>query len=351
VHESFWKNSWYFFREKLFEFLQISSHISAKSSRLKSEASEQSKMSKESTIPNSMKFALGGIAGMAATCFVQPLDLVKNRMQMSGEGGKAKEYKTSVHALRGIMKQEGVFALYNGLSAGLLRQATYTTTRLGIYTWLFELVSRERKAPGFATKAGIGMAAGAVGAFVGTPAEISLIRMTSDGRLPVAERRGYKNVFDALYRIVKEEGVLTLWRGCGPTVMRAMVVNAAQLATYSQSKQLLMQSGYFHDNIFCHFWASMISGLATTAASMPVDIAKTRIQNMRIIDGKPEYRNAFDVWAKVIRSEGIFALWKGFTPYYMRLGPHTVLTFVFLEQMNAAYYKFVLGVDKRGGGL
>jgi len=36
----------------------------------------------------------------------------------------------------------------------------------------------------------------------------------------------------------------------------------------------------------------MISGLVTTAASMPVDIAKTRIQNMRIIDGKPEYRGA-----------------------------------------------------------
>jgi hypothetical protein len=35
-------------------------------------------------------------------------------------------------------------------------------------------------------------------------------------------------------------------------------------------------SGYFKDNIFCHFVSSMISGLVTTAASMPVDIAKTR---------------------------------------------------------------------------
>lgn len=70
---------------------------------------------------------------------------------------------------------------------------------------------------------------------------------------------------------------------------------------------------------------------------------------MRYIDGKPEYRGAVDVWMKLIRNEGVFALWKGFTPYYMRLGPHTVLTFIFLEQMNAAYYKHVLGVEKRGG--
>lgn len=37
-----------------------------------------------------------------------------------------------------------------------------------------------------------------------------------------------------------------------------------------------MPSGYFNDDIFCHFCASMISGLVTTAASMPVDIVKTR---------------------------------------------------------------------------
>ena len=50
--------------------------------------------------------------------------------------------------------------------------------------------------------------------------------------------------------------------------------------------------GYFNEGIFLHFCASMISGLVTTAASMPVDIAKTRIQNMKIIDGKPEYKGA-----------------------------------------------------------
>lgn len=78
---------------------------------------------------------------MGATLFVQPLDLVKNRMQLSGVGGAKKEYKTSFHAFKGIVRNEGIFAVYSGLSAGLLRQATYTTTRLGVYTWLFEMMS------------------------------------------------------------------------------------------------------------------------------------------------------------------------------------------------------------------
>lgn len=156
-----------------------------------------------------------------------------------------------------------------------------------------------------------------------------------------------------------------------------MVVNAAQLASYSQAKQslvatgiifacsssrnrrqmsgiifILLSPGFFKEGIFLHFCASMISGLVTTAASMPVDIAKTRIQNMKMIDGKPEFKGSADVLLKVIKNEGIFALWKGFTPYYARLGPHTVLTFIFLEQMNGWYKRTILGIkDAKGGGL
>ena len=76
-------------------------------------------------------------SSMGATCFVQPLDLVKNRMQVA----VSKEHKTSMHVLRHVIKTEGAMALYSGLSAGLLRQATYTTTRLGVYTYLFERAS------------------------------------------------------------------------------------------------------------------------------------------------------------------------------------------------------------------
>lgn len=298
---------------------------------------------KPKTSPKAVKFLFGGLAGMGATVFVQPLDLVKNRMQLAGQGSKAREYKTSFHCLMAILKNEGVGGVYTGLSAGLLRQATYTTTRLGIYTILFEkMTSPDGTPPNFFMKAGIGMTAGAIGAFVGTPAEVALIRMTADGRLPPAERRGYTNVFNALARITREEGVTTLWRGCVPTMARALVVNAAQLASYSQSKQALLDSGYFGDDILCHFCASMISGLVTTAASMPVDIVKTRIQNMKMIDGKPEYKNGLDVLVRVVGKEGFFSLWKGFTPYYARLGPHTVLTFIFLEQMNRLYKKYML---------
>src|ERR1700733_11029220 len=117
--------------------------------------------------------------------------------------------------------------IYSSLSAGLFRQATYTTARLGIYQSLLERFRQpDGRAPPFFVNLLLGVASGGLGSFIGTPAGVALIRMTLDTRLPLAERRNYAHVFDALVRIIREEGVLKLWRGAVPTATRAMIVNA-----------------------------------------------------------------------------------------------------------------------------
>ncbi|XP_030566944.1 mitochondrial 2-oxoglutarate/malate carrier protein-like [Drosophila novamexicana] len=301
------------------------------------------------TIPNYMKYVLGGTAGMMGSCIVQPLDLVKTRMQISGASGK-KEFSSSFDCIAKVFKSEGLLAFYNGLSAGLLRQATYTTARMGVYQMEIESYRKHfDKAPTVLASMAMGIFAGACGAMVGNPAEVSLIRMMSDNRLPPDQRRNYKNVGDAVVRIIREEGVFTLWRGCMPTVARAMVVNMVQLASYSQFKAAFKK--HMDEGLPLHIVASMCSGLLTTIASMPLDMAKTRIQNMKVVDGKAEYKGAIDVILKVVKNEGFLALWKGFTPYLARIGPHTVFSFVFLEQLNKAYYKYVLGSESSGPGL
>lgn len=66
-----------------------------------------------------------------------------------------------------------------------MRQATYTTARLGIYTSLFEYISSRSQSgspPSFLAKMSIGLTAGVLGSFVGTPTEVCLIRMTADGK-------------------------------------------------------------------------------------------------------------------------------------------------------------------------
>lgn len=163
--------------------------------------------------------------------------------------------------------------------------------------WLEDLAPPK---PGLMLNLLMGMVAGGVGAVVGNPAEVALVRMTADGRLPPQERRNYANAFSAVYRIVREEGVLTLWRGTGPTVMRAMALNAAQLGGYASAKDVLKRTGRFGDDVYLHVTASLIAGFLATAISIPIDITKTRLQTMKPnAQGQYPYTGVFDVLRKV----------------------------------------------------
>lgn len=54
-----------------------------------------------------------------------------------------------------------------------------------------------------------------------------------------------------------------------------MVVNGAQLGSYSQAREMLLP--YMYDGLPLHAAAAMIAGFVTTVASLPVDIVKTSI--------------------------------------------------------------------------
>lgn len=77
-----------------------------------------------------------------ATVFVHPLDVLKNRMQMAGRDATATAAQKSMGGIvRSMLREKGLTAFYPGLTAGILRQATYSTTRLGMYNTLFTITS------------------------------------------------------------------------------------------------------------------------------------------------------------------------------------------------------------------
>ena len=83
------------------------------------------------------------------------------------------------------------------------------------------------------------LSAGFIGALVGNPADLALVRMQTDSSLPENLRRNYKNIFDAFKKIVASEGPLGLWTGAAPTVIRALVLNWAMFAPYDEVKDRL----------------------------------------------------------------------------------------------------------------
>lgn len=286
-------------------------------------------------IPTPVRFAFGTVSAVTATFFTHPIDVVKYHLQLAGRGG-TKGPVTTMGAANEILARSGPSGLYQGLTASMMRQVSYGTTRLGIYSSLIEAFTREDGTPPpLFEKLAFSMLAGGVGAFVGNPFDLSLVRMAADSSLPEAQRRNYKGVGDAVKQIISKEGFTSLWIGAGPTISRCIILNMAQLTTYSQAKEELLKTVYFDDNIWCHLASSMISGFVATAASLPFDVAKTRVQNA----AAGEFNGMADCMMQAARHEGVLSLWKGFTPAYLRLAPQTVLVFVILEQLNHVYVR------------
>ncbi|XWS68246.1 hypothetical protein CRYUN_Cryun04dG0074200 [Craigia yunnanensis] len=185
------------------------------------------------------------------------------------------------------------------------------------------------------SKIAAGFIAGGVGAAVGNPADVAMVRMQADGRLPIDQRRNYKSVIDALGQMTKQEGVGSLWRGSALTVNRAIIVTASQLATYDQIKEMILEEGVMSDGIGTHVTASFAAGFVAAVASNPIDVIKTRVMNMKVAPGAvPPYSGALDCALKTVRAEGPMALYKGFIPTISRQGPFAVVLYVTLEQVR-----------------
>ena len=275
-------------------------------------------------------FWLGGAAGSLSACFTHPLDQTKYRIQTMAS--RESMFRTMVF----FAQRDGFFSLWSGISASILRQCSYTTVRFGVYNYMAQQ-ARERTGTdklSSATEIVLAGAAGGLAGMIGNPTEVALVRMCADGAKPSGQQFGYKNCFDAIIRIGREEGLQTFARGLTPNIIRSVIMNVGQIATYSAAKHELLNNSSlgFKDGLLTHFMASFIAGTVATTACAPADVLKSRIQNAATVNGvKPSL-------AKIIgdsfRNEGPRFLMRGWLPAWVRLTPYTVLTFVFMEQLQ-----------------
>lgn len=178
------------------------------------------------------------------------------------------------------------------------------------------------------------LAAGGLGALIGTPADLILIRMQADSTLPPEQRRGYTSFFNAAKRIPAEEGVFSLWKGGAPTVTRAMALNLGMFTTYEESKERL--TAMMPNNVgTAWFISSVFAGSVAATMSLPFDNAKTKMQKMKAgPDGKMPYANIFDAISKEVKLNGVAGLWVGLPTYIVRIAPHVMITFIVSEKLK-----------------
>ncbi|XP_033117942.1 kidney mitochondrial carrier protein 1-like [Anneissia japonica] len=287
-------------------------------------------------------FVFGGIASVVAEFGTFPIDLTKTRLQVQGQKTEANfrelKYRGMFDALFRISKEEGVKALYSGIRPAVLRQASYGTIKIGCYHTFKRLLVERPEDETLAVNVLCGIAAGIISSSIANPTDVLKVRMQAQ-----SDRFSNVTMVTSFVNIYQQEGTRGLWRGVGPTAQRAAVVAGVELPAYDWSKRLIINHTQLGNSITTHFLASFFAGFVGAVASNPIDVVKTRMMNqqnlrqsVQLKQGQKQniYKNTLDCFVKTARYEGFFALYKGFIPTWVRLGPWNIIFFVTFEQLK-----------------
>ena len=187
-----------------------------------------------------------------------------------------------------------------------------------------------------------GGTAGAIASAIANPSDLMKVRLQTDGMakdetgklLP----KRYTGMVNCFMTVVKQEGVLALWTGVGPTAGRATVLAAAELASYDEAKGAL-SSTFGMSGILLTACTSFISGFISTVASSPFDVVKSRVMGQPCHpDGTGKlYSGMVDCFVKSSSAEGPMSLYNGFLPNFGRVVPRVMIVFLVMEQLKEKF--------------
>ena len=271
----------------------------------------------------------GGIAGISDALVCHPLDTIKTRIQLSSRS------ITPFSACKNIVKQEGVWALYKGLTAVALGIGP----KLSMRFFSFEIYKQQLNAQDNAYKIfAAGLMSGVTEAVcIVTPIDVCKIRIQSQFSSLAEPNKAlkYKNVFQTAGTIVKEEGVSALYKGIVPTILRQSINQGVNFTAYHFLKKSVMEyTNREKLSSWQHLILGGISGGMGPIANCPIDVIKTRLQRQVLVSGtKPKYIGIIQGIGLIQKEEGTMALWKGLGPRLMRIVPGQAITFMVYERV------------------
>ncbi|CUS08338.1 unnamed protein product [Tuber aestivum] len=229
----------------------------------------------------------------------------------------ADRYNGMVDCFRKIIKNEGFPRLYRGIAAPILMEAPKRATKFAandewgkIYRKMFGVAEMNQPISVLT-----GASAGATETFVVVPFELVKIRLQD-------KKSSYNGPIDVVKKVVASDGLLGLYTGLESTMWRHVLWNAGYFGVIFQVKKLLPKSETKQGQMTNDLVAGSIGGTFGTILNTPADVVKSRIQNTVKVKGVvPKYNWTLPSIALVAKEEGFAALYKGFLPKVLRLGP------------------------------
>lgn len=200
-----------------------------------------------------------GLLAEAASCLIfVPVDVVKERLQVQRKGEEG-GYKGSTHALRTILKKEGLRGIYKGYGATLLSFGPFSAFYFMFYEQAKAIAKRtintdkqdpEKGDLPFPVTLGTSAAAGALAAFITNPLDMAKLRLqvqrgaiaaSTPSANNVSNTTNYANMFDGIRKIYKEGGIRHLFKGAGARVAFHTPSTAIIMMSYEEFKKFYVK--------------------------------------------------------------------------------------------------------------
>ena len=265
----------------------------------------------------------GGGSTAIVSAVLNPVDVVKTRRQL-----ERFRSTTAIDIAKSIYREGGVVALWRpGLVASCSREMVYSGCTKGLYPQVRRFLAGDESQPTLPIRVAAASCTGFLGSIGANAFDVVKIRQFASG---TSESMG-----SAMLDVVRTEGLVRglLLRGASASAPRGASIAVGEVTTYDQTKSYLCQ--HYEDGFGLHVVTSLITGVVATTVAAPFDLLKSRVMaSTNPADGFVE------VLARLLRHEGPLALFNGWWPTYLRLGPHAILTFPLFEAMRRA-----LGLD------
>lgn len=181
-------------------------------------------------------FFAGGIAGVFSTVIMAPGERIKCLLQVQQTAAEAK-YKGPVDCGKQLYKEGGIRSIYRGTCATLLRDVPASGMYFMTYEWLQLVLTPEGKTRADVSPLRTLFAGGMAGVFnwlVAIPPDVL------KSRLQIAPAGTYPNgVRSVMAELMREEGILALYKGVTPVLVRAFPANAACFMGYEVAMKFL----------------------------------------------------------------------------------------------------------------
>lgn len=136
--------------------------------------------------------------------------------------------------------------------------------------------------------------------------------------------------FDALVKISRSEGIMSLWSGLPPTLLMAIPSTVIYFTVYDRLRAGLWSwCGHSQQPLWVPVFCGAVGRCISATVISPLEMVRTKMQSKRL-----SYWEVAEAIKQLVKYDGFFSLWRGLGPTLLRDVPFSSIYWASYEYMK-----------------